>query len=96
MDKNNILYMLLAIFSIIIFFHPKGVISLMNNQNELLKQEKEIKGLKEEIKSLEKKINLLKYENYEPNNFKKLEPYFRKKGIVEKNEEYYNLQENNN
>ena len=96
MNKNNILYVLLIISVLILFFHPNGVIALMNNQSKLIRQEKEIKKLEKEIKKLEKEITLFNDTNYNQSNFKRLEPYFKEKGIIKKDEEYYNLQQNNN
>ena len=85
MNKNNILYILLITCVLILFFHPNGIVALMDNQSKLIRQEKE-------IKKLEKEIKLFNSENYNKDNFKKLEPYFKDKGIVKNNEEYYNLQ----
>ena len=92
MNKNNILYILLIVCVLILFFHPNGIVALMDNQSKLIRQEKEIKKLEKEIKKLEKEITLFNDENYNKDNFKKLEPYFKDKGIVKNNEEYYNLQ----
>ena len=89
-NKNNILYILLIISVLFLFFNPQGIMALMKNQKNNIKQEREIKKLNKKIKELENKIAIISDTLI---NKETLKIIMKEKGIVVPGESWYKIEE---